>query len=478
MTTTAKIGAFALVVLVLLGVLVVKIEDLPLGKGKRGSVVEVRFANVAGLDDKSAVRIAGVRIGRVDGIRLLPDGTAVARLLLDGDVELREGASGQIRNMGLLGDKYVELSPGRPDGGRLPEGSRILGSIPTGMDDLTKLASDIGKDVKELSGALSASIGGKQGEEKINRIVDNVGRLAEALSKLVEANRQNVDISLANLRAFSAEIRETLARVDRILEENRSGVKGTVSNLDEVTGKLKTTADNLNSITRKIDTGDGTIGQLVNSGETHKNLNEALQSVKTGVDSLNTTLTRINRIELDLGFRGEWATRPGQGKAYVSVDVSPRQNKFYRFEVVSAAGGVRKDEKETTTVLLPDGTAATTVKQTERYEDTFGFSAQLGLRQKDSVFRAGIIENRGGVGFDQFLLRDRLVVTGDAWDFARPDRNFRMKVWGQYRATPSLFVSAGVDELFNSPYRSLFLGAGIRWRDEDIKSILGVIPFR
>ena len=478
MSTTAKIGAFTLVVLALVAALVLRIQDLPFGKGKRGASVEVRFANVAGLDDKSAVRIAGVRVGRVDGIRLLPDGTAVARLLLDRDVELREGSYGQIRNMGLLGDKYVELFPGRADGARVGDGARLPGSVPTGFDDLTKLAGDIGKDVKELTGAFSQSMGGDQGAEKLNRIVDNVGRLAESLARLVDANRQNVDISMANLQAFSAEIRETLARVDRILDENRSGVRGTVTNLDDVTGKLKTTADNLNSITKKIDTGDGTVGKLLNSEETHKNLNEALQSVKTGVDSLNTTLTRINRIELDLGFRGEWATRPGQGKAYVSVDVSPRQNKFYRFEVVSVAGGVRKDEKETTTVLLPDGTTATTVKTTERFEDTFAFSALLGLRQKNTVFRAGIIENRGGAGIDHFLLKDRLVLTGDAWDFARPDRYFRMKVWGQYRATPSLFVSAGVDELFNSPYRSLFVGAGIRWRDEDVKSILGVIPFR
>ena len=41
----------------------------------------VQSADVAGLDDKSSVRVAGVRVGKVDGIRLLPNGTAVARLV-------------------------------------------------------------------------------------------------------------------------------------------------------------------------------------------------------------------------------------------------------------------------------------------------------------------------------------------------------------------------------------------------------------
>ncbi|MBK9966111.1 MAG: MCE family protein [Holophagales bacterium] len=296
MNSTAKIGLFTLAVLLALGVLVLKIEDLPfLGKARAASA-EVTFKDVAGLDDKSAVRIAGVRVGKVDGIRLLPDGTAVARLVFDSDVELRDGAWGQVKNLGMLGDKYVDLYAGDPARPRLADGARLPGRSSVEFDELTKLASDIGKDVKELTGALSGSLGGEAGEAKINRIVDNVGALADQLRNLVESNRQNVNVTMANLREFSSSIRETLARLDRILDENRSGVKGSVANIEVLSGKLKTSADNLSSITGKIDGGEGTIGKLVNDDDTHKNLNEALTSVKDGVEELRTTLTRINRI--------------------------------------------------------------------------------------------------------------------------------------------------------------------------------------
>ncbi len=472
MTTTAKIGAFFLVVLVLAGVLIVKIEDLAFGRRARTVTAEVHFKDVAGLDDKSAVRIAGVRVGKVDGIRLLPDGTAVARVALEPEVELRDGAWGQIRNLGLLGDKYIELYPGRPEGAKLASGARIEGTVPTGFDELTKLAGDIGKDVKSLTEAFSTSLGGPQGAEKLNKIVDNVGRLAEALRSLVESNRETVDLTLGNLKAFSAEIRETLARVDRILDENRLGVKGSVSNIDEVTGKLKKTAENLNSITDKIDTGDGTLGKLLNSDETHRNLNEALQSVKTGVDSLNTTLTRINRIELDLGFRGEYLSRPNKAKTYFTLDVVPRENKFYRVEFVSIPGGVRKDTTETTTVTLPDGSKATTTKDIESYQDTFAVSAQLGYRKADTVLRAGLFESRGGVALDQFLKKDKIRLSGEVWDFGRLNASPHGKFYGQWQATPNIYLNGGVDEVFNSDVRSVFIGAGIRWKDEDIKTFL------
>ncbi len=127
-------------------------------------------------------------------------------------------------------------------------------------------------------------MGGETGEAKINRIVDNVGALAEQLKNLVESNRQNVDVTMANLREFSSSIRETLARLDRILDENRSGVKGSVANIEDLSGKLKISADNLNSITGKLDSGQGTMGKLLNDETTHENLNEALTSIKTGVE--------------------------------------------------------------------------------------------------------------------------------------------------------------------------------------------------
>lgn len=480
MNATAKIGLFALAVLLALAVLVLKIEDLPLSGKSRATTAEAAFADVAGLDDKSAVRIAGVRVGRVDGIRLLPDGTAVARLLLESEVELREGAFAQVKNMGLLGDKYVDLFAGRPGAARLPEGARIPGNVPVEFDQLAKLAEEIGKDVKELTGAFSASLGGETGEARLNRIVDNVGALAEELRALVEANRANVDVTMANLREFSGSIRETLARLDRILDENRAGVKGSVDNIEDLSERLKTSADNLSSITGKLDQGEGTFGKLLNDETAHTNLNDALTSIKTGVESLNTTLTRINRIELDLGFYGEYAPRSEEWRGAFRVDVTPREGKFYRFELVGLPNGRRFDETYIYETSI-DGGPPTVVETTvTRTEDEFGFSAQLGYRFRDTTLRAGIIESRGGVGIDQHFLRDQLMLTAEAWDFGRDNGNLQMKAFGQWNSRGALFFRVGGQDLINSDRRSFFFGAGIRWKDEDIKTLLpaamGMVP--
>jgi phospholipid/cholesterol/gamma-HCH transport system substrate-binding protein len=475
MSTTARIGAFFFVVLLLLAGLILRIEDIAIGKKARTNVVEVHFEDVSGLDDKSAVRIAGVRVGKVDGIRLLPDGTAVVRAALDPGIELRSGATGQIRGSGFLGDKYVDLYPGPPGAARLGSGARIESRTSTNMDDLTKMASDIGKDVKELTSALSASLGGSKGEEKINRIVDNLGRLADSLANAVDANRQNVDVTLANLKTFSAAINETLNRIDRILDENRSTVKGSIANIDEITDKLKTTVDNLNSITKKMDEGKGTVGKLLNDEETITNLNDTMKSVKSGVDEFNKALTQVNKVELQFGFRGEYLTRSQGGNGYFTLDVMPHDNRFYRFELAALSQGKRVTETSYVTVVNPDGSSTTTQYDTETFQDKLAISAQMGWREKNTILRAGLFESRGGVGVDQILWNDKLRLTGEIWDFDRNGYYPQLKIYGRWVPVKNFFLTAGVTEILNAPVRSIVIGAGFSWTDERVKSLLGTV---
>ncbi|HYR46967.1 MAG TPA: MlaD family protein, partial [Thermoanaerobaculia bacterium] len=94
MSTAAKVGAFFVAVLVLAGLMIWKIEGLRIGGAKQKLSVE--FKDVAGLDEKSTVRLAGVRVGKVSKIRLSKDGKAIVDLTLDKEVDLRQGASAAV----------------------------------------------------------------------------------------------------------------------------------------------------------------------------------------------------------------------------------------------------------------------------------------------------------------------------------------------------------------------------------------------
>ena len=65
-------------------------------------------------------------------------------LALDPQVRLHEGASARVTNLGMLGDKYVEVLPGDPSAPLLPPGVRLEGSAPPTFDDVLQVATDIG----------------------------------------------------------------------------------------------------------------------------------------------------------------------------------------------------------------------------------------------------------------------------------------------------------------------------------------------
>jgi len=478
MSNTAKIGAFFLVVLVLAGGLIWKIKDLRLGGGP-GKTISVQFDDVAGLKAKSDVRMAGVQVGKVARIRLV-GGKAVVDLELTRDVALREGASASIQSLGMLGDKYVELIPGPVGGSLLAEGAMIKGDTPVSFDQITRLARDIEVDIRDITSNLKESLGGALGEERLTGIVDNVLVLSQELRKILESNRANIDSTTTNFKEFSAQMTQLVDRIDRLVASNSGNVTQGVENAKDLTAKLQTTVDNMNAITGKIAQGQGTVGNLVNSDETSKNLNEALVAVKEGVDNLTSAMTKVKKLTFDLGLRAEYLTSNGKGKGYVSLDLQPVGTpRFYRFELSSQPYGVRRDTTTITTITYPDGHTEVVRQDQAEFKDTVAISAEVGYRIGHWVGRAGLIENSGGAGIDYLTLKDRLRLSAEAWNFGDEDGlNPHAKLSGRFYFTPSIFITGGWDDLLNTKASrdSFFIGAGIRWGDEDMKYLAGSIP--
>jgi phospholipid/cholesterol/gamma-HCH transport system substrate-binding protein len=480
MSTAAKVGAFFLVVLGITALLIWKIEDLRIGRG-RPQKVTVQFQNVAGLDEKTAVRVAGVSVGKVSKIRLV-EGKALVDIDLDPNVALRQGASASIESRGLLGEKYVELVPGPFGAGPLPDNAVIVGGVPVSFDEITKLALDIEVDIKSITNSLKESIGGPQGEERLSDIVENMRLISQEVRAMVETNRVGVDATIANFRAFSSAMQDLVARVDSVVASNEGNVSTGIANIREISEKLETTTDNLNQITGRIREGEGTLGKLVQTDETHKNLNDALVAVKEGVAGLNKAIGAVGKMKIDLGMRSEYLPSLSKGKAYFTLDLDPTTSpRFYRVELSSQPFGKRKNTTTIETTTFPDGHTEKTVTDTEERKDELAISALFGYRWRDWVIRAGLLESRGGAGVDYVALKDRLRFSADVWDFNRPD-DFaaHAKLTGRYYLSPSVFVTGGGDDFLNRKRESdsLVFGAGLRWSDDDIKYLLGSIPLK
>ncbi len=494
MSHTARVGVFMLAALVILGVFIVKIEEIPIGtRGGRFRVMAV-FPSVAGLDEKSAVRIAGVRVGIVESIKLQGD-RALATLALDRDVVLHEGARAAVTSLGMLGDKYVELSPGSPSGPVLPAGATLNGTSPIGFDEALKSFNSAFSNIDAVAGSLRGSLASPEGEKRLNEIMENIRQLTASVRDLVQSNRTNVDATLANVRDFSQTLKTELPRLadklaafadhlDALVAENRGNVDASIANVKQVTAEMRVAVDNINKITGKIASGQGSVGKLINDDATVDNLNSTLTSARGAVDSLKNTLGRAERWHLDMNLRTE--VLPGLtknralGVLYNSrsawgFDLHTTPDRFYRLELVDSPVGRINNYTQTITAINPDGTSHSVVLETQRVSDTNTVNAQVGFGYHDFTFRAGLFESHGGVGVDRALLDRRLNLTLEAYDFSRVVKPPHIRLETRYFLTRNLFAYAGLDDPMWSQVRSVLFGGGVTWRDEDIKYLLGTV---
>lgn len=104
------VGIFVLVGIVCLGYLSIKLGKLELIGGNVYEVV-AQFNTASGLKSGSAVEIAGVEVGRVRAITLNEDRAAVT-LAVDNRVKLYTDTIASIKTRGIIGEKFLALSPG------------------------------------------------------------------------------------------------------------------------------------------------------------------------------------------------------------------------------------------------------------------------------------------------------------------------------------------------------------------------------
>lgn len=478
MANLVRVGIVATLCLVLLAVFIWKIEDLnPFGvKGQR---VDALFRSVAGLDDKASVRLAGVRVGRVDGIGL--DGRmARVSLVLDRPLPLTEGTVARIANLGLLGEKYVEIIPGPAGAPPLRAGAVLPGETPPSFDDAMAKLQDIGSSIQQVTGAFSG--------ESINRLLGSIEATSEEVRALIAENRATVGSTVRNfdvvsatlareLPRLAAEMQRTVAQISGLVQENRGNVDASLANVRELTDKLQTSVDNLNQISGKIASGEGTIGKLINSEEGYHEVISTLDSIQGGVEKLSTTLGAVQRFKLDLDLQSYYLEAPQESRASFAVTIDPQDAKhLYRGGLADGPNGRRRHKTQTVTTTAPDGSVSTQTIDTVSVEDRYVWTGLFGFQApRDVRLWAGLIENSGGVEVDAAFLDRRLQMSFEAFDFNRPDFDQpHLRLAGRWQLHPNLYLIGGYDDPLEQD--SFFLGAGIRWPDENLKYLLGAVP--
>jgi phospholipid/cholesterol/gamma-HCH transport system substrate-binding protein len=285
-----RVGIFVFIGLVVLGYMALRVNKTKF-KTVEGYTLTVFFDSVSGLVKNSPIQIAGIEVGRVKDI-VLKDGRAQVTMTILNGVPIYADAQAIIKSQGVLGDKFIEIAPGKASAQLLKGGGLISQSRSTvELDDILAKAAPAMEDISKVTKNIGDILGTEEGKNNLKETFFNIKKTTEDI--------RNIATGLSEGEGTMGK----LIRDDALYKDMRTtvtGLKDTVTQIQEGRGSIgkfikdeefydqtKRTMGSLEKVANKIDSGEGTLGKLVNDDSLYKETKYTLRSVTKATEGLS-----------------------------------------------------------------------------------------------------------------------------------------------------------------------------------------------
>ncbi len=291
--------------------------------------LRARFANADGLRRGSEVRLAGVRIGKVDDVRLLPPSDdplakVEAAFSIDSEIDdrpatelIRNDSTAKLGSPGILGnEKVISLTPGTAVGKPVRDGDLLLPGTEAGtmealttsgnelVQQLNKLSvqfTDIAKKVNEGQGTLGRFVNDEAFYNNLNatiRDTNDVIRLIESgqgsAGRFVNdpALYNNINDVSTQLKAIAEDLRRGRGTAGRLLTDEAlyNDARSTIA-------RFNRSVDEVNVIITDLRAGRGTAGRLLTDETLYNDTRAAVARFNTAAERIDNVVASIQRGE-------------------------------------------------------------------------------------------------------------------------------------------------------------------------------------
>ena len=269
-----KVGLFVFMGIVLIVALMVNFSR-GVGLFQPKYEIVMRARSVAGLKPNSAVFLSGVKIGNVKDVELDDKNKAViVRLTILKKFHLHNDSRFVIEQQGVLGDQFVNISPGSPETPLLKDGDEVSGDEPFNLQEVAHSATVLLKRFDQLGATVGEAIGRVNNQildartlsnlsltiANFSAVSDRTVGMIENASGIISNSGPVLALSLTNLVAFSRKLDEVAMKVDEAIVTNRVELNESMKNLRDATASLK-------QMTAEMQSGKGLVGGLLKDEE-------------------------------------------------------------------------------------------------------------------------------------------------------------------------------------------------------------------
>ncbi len=426
-----------------------------------GSHVQYRtmLKDASGIFEKTPIKVAGINAGRIKKIELVGS-EALVTFEIQEKVKVTPNANLKIKSVGLLGDKFIDMDLGDTSGERLKEDSLLVTTSGGGFDDISKDASAVLKEVKDIAITIKEALRDEKGENVVKKIMANIDDITSSLKRVTTGNETKINQIVEDVRAVA----EQLAfETDRYQKDS---LMADLSKIGPILDKADAAVSDIKVIIADVKDGKGTVGKLLRDDAVVDQVSQTLSSV-------NRLVNRINNIEADIGLSTGANTRQGSDTRF-DIDIYPAPERFFRIGVVTNEFGPQQ-ERRTDSFTSTDNGAETKTSVRKIHKDSFKFNLQIGRRIQRYGLRAGLIESTGGVGLDYYFPAWGTRTGVEMFDYQK-DAGPNVRAFTEIKLWNVLFTRiAGEDLISKDGNTSATISLGLRFNDQDLAALIGLL---
>jgi len=423
MNDEAKVGVFVLIGLALFGTAIFLLGDYSF---RTYYTLYVEFKDVAGLPDKSVVKLSGVAVGKIKNIYLKEDRVRVLINVQDG-VRIYRDSRFLIGSTSLIGSKFLEIDQGGSASGVIEPGEVVQGS------DVLPIDRAMAKAVEEVQGLIRDLRGDGSMTKDLKSILANLREVTDGLSKVVSTSQPHAEKAMARLDGITEKLDSILAKADTLMV--------------------------------KLNNEEGLAGALVSDKQMKENVAATLDNLKDATASAKDVLGHINGFKTYWNVQTKYEPLAHGSKSDLGVKIYPREGRYYYL----GGSNIMNTKDQSRGVS---------------YETPNTIDAQLGWDVKGFEFYGGALRGTGGVGvkyrpFHYDPKWDKVRFLLEASDFSR-----RRDIKGRFFDEPrydlgvefilNRYVAAGMRVNDLQEVKRVNYTAHLMFEDKDISYLLGL----
>jgi phospholipid/cholesterol/gamma-HCH transport system substrate-binding protein len=286
-STEVKVGITVVLAVIILIAGVIWIEKVSFSK--KYVSYTVYFNDVGGLDPGDPVTVSGVNAGEVGAVVLEP-GRVKTEILIDEDVTLFDDCKVEILTVGLMGEKYIGIDPGR-SGKVLAPGSVIQGEYKAGMAEAVAGFGDVVTELRETVRSIRTLVESVGGGTSLAELIQRVDDLA---TELVEVIRQNRD----DIRSTTRSMKTVSGSMEDIFETRKGEIEESIDRFSVAAARLDSLTSTMKEIVEGVEQGEGTLGMLVKEKKLHEDLELVVENLNALIEDVKEHPERYFKIEI------------------------------------------------------------------------------------------------------------------------------------------------------------------------------------